>query len=98
MSKTAVVNLAVQPELHLMSDRRTGGLERWREPRREGRRRSAPGLGFSFERKVQVWLRGEIRLVSVLSPSAERSGNPEKAWFPGEFTLGDERMSCIAVE
>jgi len=55
----------------------TDGYHHWHEQRRDSQRQLARKMGLPLERKVEVWLRGEIRLVGVLRLREEQLFIPE---------------------
>jgi hypothetical protein len=55
-----------QSELKFDASRATDGLESWREERRRSRIELARKLGLPLDQRVEVWLRGGIRLEGIL--------------------------------
>ena len=98
------MNSAEQRQFDFGSEGSEAGYHKWQEERREAMRQLARSLGLPLERKVEVWLRGEIRLVGVLRLLEQRLFIPENG-DPGlQLTVDGvafepaEILSCVAVD
>jgi hypothetical protein len=95
---------ARQPQFDFSSGHHEEGYRNWLEQRHQAMQQLACKLGLPLERKVEVWLRGEIRLVGVLRLREQKLFIPEKDDPRLElvvdnvpFTPG-EVVSCVALE
>lgn len=98
------MNAAEQPQFDFTSNGSEEGFHKWQDQRREAVRQLARKLGLPLERKVEVWLRGEIRLVGVLSLREQNLFLPEDRDPRLELTVDNvsftpvELISCVAVD
>ena len=93
-----------QAELNFGANDGDAGYQRWQEQRREAVRQLSQKMGLPIGRKVEVWLRNDIRVVGVLRLREELLFLPEPGdpkvelivdnvpFVPGEMT------SCVVLE
>jgi hypothetical protein len=103
-AKLAEVNPAEQSQFDFGGSSGEQGWRRWHEQRREAHRQLARKLGLPLDRKVEVWLHGEIRLVGTLRLREQTLFLPEESNSRLElmvdnvrFTPG-EMASCVAID
>ena len=105
MSYTAAVNRRGQQQLNLnfKSNRDEEGYNKWREQRWQAMRQLSRKMGLPLERQVEVWLRGEIRLIGVLRLREDLLFVPDDPNLRLELTVDnvhftpDEMISCVAM-
>lgn len=98
------MNSAEQPEFDFASDSREEGYRKWHDQRRNATRQLARKMGLPLERRVEVWLRGDIRLEGILRLREPRLFIPtgvdprlELIVDNVPFTPG-EMLSCVAMD
>lgn len=93
-----------QPEFSFDPSGNEDGYRGWQDQRRAALDRLAAQMGLPLGRKVEVWLRGEIRLVGVLRMRHETLFLPEKRDNHMELIvdnvpfLPSEIQSCVAID
>jgi len=60
------VNIPGQGQFNFDSGQSEQGYNQWREERWQAMRQLSRKMGLPLERRVEVWLRGEIRLNGIL--------------------------------
>jgi hypothetical protein len=80
------------------------GYSSWLQQRRDAVRQLARKMGLPLDRRVEVWLRNDIRLVGTLRLREEGlflpendAGQPELVVDGVPFTPG-EMLSCVALD
>ena len=98
------VNSLSQSQLDFTARPDEKGYRTWCDQRLEATRQLARKLGLPLARRVEVWLRNEIRLEGVLALSEEKLFVPDvpdpqlKLIVDGvSFTPG-EIVSCVAMD
>ena len=92
-----------QGELNFDSNQSEDGYNQWREQRWQAMRELSRKMGLPLERKVEVWLRGEIRLIGILRLHEDvlfvpDDQNPRLQLVVDNVRFTPEEMiSCVAV-
>jgi hypothetical protein len=93
-----------QQQFNFNSPTQSDGYNTWQQQRREALRQLARKMGLPLERKVEVWLQGDIRLVGVLRLREEQLFVPEDYQPKLELLVGNvpftpgEMLSCVALD
>ena len=93
-----------QPEFDFSFNQSEEGYNRWREERWQTMRQLSRKIGLPLERRVEVWLRGEIRLCGILRLREDLLWVPQNPTSQLELTVdkvsftSDEMISCVAVD
>ena len=94
----------VQREFNFDPDGSEEGYRGWQEQRRAAMRELAVKIGLPLGRKVEVWLRGEIRLIGILRLREETLFVPEKRDAQLELIVDNvpfspaEITACVCAE
>jgi hypothetical protein len=92
-----------QGELNFDSNQSEEGYNQWREHRWQAMRELSRKMGLPLERKVEVWLRGEIRLIGILHLYEDLLFVTEDQKLQLELIVDnvrfapEEMISCVAV-
>jgi hypothetical protein len=98
------VKSAEQSQFDFSSSGREEGYRKWQDQRHQAMRLLARKLGLPLERKVEVWLIGEIRLIGILRLREQSLFVPEKGDPRLELIVDNvpftpaEMVSCVAVD
>ena len=93
-----------QGELNFDSSQSEEGYNQWREQRWQAMRQLSRKMGLPLERKVEVWLCGEIRLIGILRLHEDMlfvpdDQNPRLQLVVDNVRFTPEEMiSCVAVD
>jgi hypothetical protein len=100
----APMTLSAQHEFNFDHKGNEEGYQGWQEQRRAAMRQLALKIGLPLGRRVEVWLRGEIRLLGILRLREETLFVPEEREAPLELIVDNvpfspaEITSCVCVE
>jgi hypothetical protein len=98
------VDSADQGQFDFNSHRGEDGYGAWQDQRRQAMRQLARKLGLPLEHRVEVWIRGEIRLVGILRLREQTLFVPEDRDSRLELIVDnvpftpDEMTSCVALD
>ena len=82
----------------------TTGYDLWREQRRQALKELSRKMGLPLGRKVEIWLRNDIRLLGVLRLREEQLFIPEQRDPQLELTVDNvpfvpgEMKSCVVLD